>query len=67
MHICMDEIRLVLPWLGYVAAFALPWLGWLRSWWHHRRVHPKCVREQVLAELAALSQKHRLYDGWGGK
>lgn len=61
MHICMDEIRLVLPWLGYVAVFALPWLGWLRSWWHHRRVHAKCAREQALVEMADIAQKAGMY------
>lgn len=61
MHICMDEIRLVLPWLGYVAAFALPWLGWLRSWWHHRRVHAKCARGRALAEMADIAQKAGTY------
>lgn len=38
MHICLDEIRLIVT----AAAIALPWLGWLRSWWHHRRRHAGC-------------------------
>jgi hypothetical protein len=41
MHICLDEIRLIVT----AAAIALPWLGWLRSWWHHRRQHAGCLGE----------------------
>ena len=61
MHICTDEIRLILPLLGYVTAFALPWLGWLRSWWHHRRVHAKCKQERALSEMAEIAQKTGTY------
>ena len=39
MHLCMDELRLLVA----AVVFATPWLGWLRSWWHHRRRHAGCV------------------------
>ena len=46
MHICTDELRLLVA----AVIFATPWLGWLQAWWHHRRRHAGCLGDGDLRD-----------------